>query len=47
MVWLYEPKSHKLLPHLPDDIRALDALGLEIVDNDGREILARKIRVGG
>ena len=25
----------------------LDALGLEIVDDDGREILARQIRVGG
>ena len=21
-VWLYEPKAHQLLPHLPDDIRA-------------------------
>jgi nitroreductase len=21
-VWLYEPKTHTLLPHLPDDIRA-------------------------
>jgi Nitroreductase family len=25
-VWLYEPKTHKLLPHLPDDIRAQTGL---------------------
>jgi len=25
-VWLYEPKTHALLPHLPDDIRAATGL---------------------
>ena len=25
-VWLYDPKQHALLPHLPDDIRALTGL---------------------
>ena len=25
-VWLYEPKTHALLPHLPDDIRTATGL---------------------
>jgi len=29
-LWLYEPKTHRLLPHLPDDIRA--QTGLQVYD---------------
>ena len=30
-VWIYDPKAHRLLPHMPDDLRAETTLGQDFV----------------
>lgn len=38
-VWIYDPKAHRLLPHMPDDIRAETTTGQDYVKSASLNII--------